>query len=312
MKKLAFVFPGQGSQSVGMLAEIAAEFPVVEQTFAEASSVLDYDLWQLTQEGPAEKLNKTEYTQPALLAAGIAVWRVWQAKHGLIPSLLAGHSLGEYTALAAANAILFTDAIKLVRERGKAMQDAAPEGRGSMAAIVGLSEEKVLEICQKAKENNILSPANYNSIGQIVLAGETKAIERAVDLAKKMGAKIAKILPVSIPSHCELMRPAASILLEKLKQVTINKPSIPILHNADVKMHTSADGIREALTKQLYSAVKWTETIQEMQKLGINCIFECGPGKILSGLNKRIVSDIVVECLSLPANLDQALSYCLT
>ncbi len=308
MKKIAFVFPGQGSQSVGMLAELAAIYPIVQQTFQEASSVLGYDLWKLAQEGPVEKLNQTEFAQPALLAAGVAVWRVWLENKGPLPTLLAGHSLGEYTALVCAGAIDFYDAIKLVQERGQVMQNAVPIGKGAMAAIVGLDESGVLEICRKAAQNEILAPANYNSIGQIVLSGEVNAVTRAVDLAKVAGAKIAKLLPVTVPSHCELMKSAAVNFKSRLSQVAIKKPDIPILHNFDVKSHSEPEDIRNMLVEQLYNTVKWTQTIKLMAEQGINCIFECGPGKVLSGLNKRIVSDIVVEFLGMPANLEAAIA----
>jgi len=307
MKKIAFVFPGQGSQTVGMLKELAALYPIIQQTFTEASSTLGYNLWKLIQEGPLEQLNQTEYAQPALLAAGVAVWRVWQNNQYPMPSLFAGHSLGEYTALVCADALDFKAAIKLVEERGKVMQNAVPVGKGAMAAIVGLTEEKVLNICQQAAQNAILAPANYNSIGQIVIAGETSAVERAIELAKQAKAKIAKFLPVSVPSHCVLMEPAAMAFKEKLDKINIKKPGIPVLHNVDVESHDTPNEIRNVLVKQLYNTVKWTQTIQKMaQQYGISYIFECGPGKVLTGLSKRIVSDIVVETLGMPENFESA------
>ena len=299
MKKFALVFPGQGSQSIGMLAALAATHSIVKETFDFASSVLNYDLWELAQNGPEEKLNKTEYAQPALLTAGFAVWKAWKSKNNLIPDFLAGHSLGEYTALLCAESMDFSDALNLVTERGKLMQEAVPEGKGAMVAVVGLSDDKVNEICLAAKENDVLSPANYNSIGQIVLAGSSEACKRAVVLAEQAGAKIVKLLQVSVPSHCELMRGAANILETKLKNINIRSPKIPVIHNADVLAHTDPALIRNALVKQLYSPVRWVEIIQFLVKNGVLEILECGPGKVLTGLNKRIVdSNVSVKVIN--------------
>jgi len=291
-EKLAFIFPGQGSQSVGMLAELAAEFALVEETYAEASSELGYDLWQLVAEGPAEKLNQTQYTQPALLAAEIAMWRIWKQKPRTAPLFLAGHSMGEYSALVCANALDFPDAVNLVAERAKLMQQAVPEGQGGMMVIAGLEDEKIAGVCAEAAQNQILAPANYNSIGQTVLAGERAAVERAVDIAKQQGAKIAKLLTVSVPSHCELMKPAAEKLVSYLGNINIKNPVIPVINNVDVAVYNNADEVRDGLIRQLYNPVRWVETIQFLYNKGINCLVECGPGKVLAGLNKRILKDL--------------------
>ena len=292
--KYAIVFPGQGSQTIGMLKELASNYPQVQETFNEASKALGYDLWDLTQNGSEEKLNQTEFTQPALLASGVAVWRVWKNKNQVKPAFLAGHSLGEYTALVGAEAIDFIEAIKIVQNRGRFMQDAY-HGEGAMVAIVGLDDEAIKKICSESAQNEVLVAANYNSIGQTVLAGELKAAERAVLLAKSLGAKIAKILPVSIPSHCALMNPAATKLAALLEQVVINPPKIPVIQNADVVCNDDPQKIRDALVRQLYSPVRWVETIQFMVNNGVGCVLECGPGKVLTGLNKRISSEIAVD-----------------
>jgi len=286
-QKTAFVFPGQGSQTVGMLADFASEHPVVKQTFQQASDILGYDLWELTQHGPADKLNLTEHAQPALLTAGVATWRALQKNQIPLPAILAGHSLGEYTALVCANAIDFNDAISLVEARGQYMQQAVPAGQGAMAAIIGLDDAQINELCDQARGEEILSPANFNSIGQIVIAGNTQAIERAIKLAKEHGAKIATKLPVSVPSHCALMRPAAEKLQKKLDLITIKIPEIPVINNVDVKIATSAEDIKSALIRQLYSPVRWVETIEMITSKGVGTILECGPGKVLAGLIKR-------------------------
>ena len=289
---LGLVFPGQGSQSVGMLADVACEFPQVAATFAEASTVLGYDLWQVTAEGPAEQLDKTTTTQPALLAASYAVWQILKAEKNIQPVLLAGHSLGEYTALVCAGALSFKDAIKLVAARGEFMQDAVPVGVGALAAIVGLDDATVAEICQKAALTDTLAPANFNSVGQVVIGGHTAAVERALVLAKEAGAKIAKMLPVSVPSHCTLMQPAAERLAQLLQTITIQPPRIPVLNNVDVTVYNSEAAIRDGLVRQLVMPVRWVETIQAFTQQGITRIIECGPGKVLSGLNKRINTEL--------------------
>ena len=301
--KLAIVFPGQGSQTIGMLKELAAAFSQVQATFAEASQILGYDLWDLAQNGPEEKLNQTEITQPILLAAGVAVWRIWQEKNNVLPVFMAGHSLGEYTALVCADAIVFADAVKLVQDRGRFMQNSY-RGESAMVAIVGLDSDAVKQICSEAAQGEVLVPANYNSIGQTVLAGQLGAAKRAVVLAKIAGAKITKILSVSVPSLCGLMKQAAMQLSERLSQLTINSPKIPVIHNADVACYSEPNKIRDTLVRQLYNPVRWVETVQFMINNGVNTILECGPGKVLTGLNKRISSDIAVDFLGEPEKIN--------
>jgi len=307
MKKIALVFPGQGSQVVGMLSEHANN-AIVQATFNIATQVLNYDLWQLTQQGPEERLNQTTQTQPALLTAGVALWRIWQQQIGIIPTLLAGHSLGEYTALVCAEVLTFEDAIQLVAERGRIMQEAIPVNQGAMAAIVGLEETQVTAICMEASNGAVLQPANYNSVGQIVIAGETAAVKRALELAKNQGAKIAKLLAVSIPAHCQLMQDAAKHLQEKLNDINFSIPKIPVIHNADVAIYNDCSKIKDALVRQLYSPVHWVETIRMMQNCGIEGIFECGPGNVLNGLNKRIAKGIILNTLGLPQTLQEVIA----
>jgi [acyl-carrier-protein] S-malonyltransferase len=285
---IAIVFPGQGSQSVGMLAELANEWPQVQETFAEAGEALGYDLWALVQAGPDTDLNQTDKTQPAMLAAGVATWRVWQAAGGATPAYLAGHSLGEYSALVAAGAIDFTDAIKLVEKRGQLMQTAVPQGVGAMAAILGLDDEQVIKACDQAAQGEVVQAVNFNAPGQVVVAGARAAVERAAEAAKEAGAKRAVMLPVSVPSHCSLMQGAAEQLAQSLKEIEIRTPQIEVIHNADVTSHADADAIRDALAKQLYSPVRWVETVQFLSQAGVDSLVECGPGKVLAGLNKRI------------------------
>jgi [acyl-carrier-protein] S-malonyltransferase len=295
IKNLAVVFPGQGSQSLGMLADMAKQHNEVQKTFDEASSVLGYDLWKLTQEGPAEELDKTVHTQPALLAASYAVWKIIQVN----PSMLAGHSLGEYTALVCANAMNFADAVKLVAARGQYMQEAVPQGTGAMAALIGLDENTVNEICEQSRhDNDILSPANFNSIGQIVIAGHKPAVERALILAKEKGAKIATLIPVSVPSHCELMQPAAKRLAVMLENISLQLPVIPVISNVDVKPYESVDAIRDGLIRQLYKPVQWVRTIEYFAASGVTDIIECGPGKVLNGLIKRINKNLLLTTTS--------------
>jgi [acyl-carrier-protein] S-malonyltransferase len=290
---LGIVFPGQGSQTVGMLADLAADFPEISRTFNEASAVLGYDLWQLTQHGPAEELDKTVRTQPALLAASYALWRILTSNPKIKPALLAGHSLGEYTALVCAQAISFTDAIRLVAARGEYMQDALPAGEGALAAIVGLDDATVQAVCEKAiVGDEVLTPANFNSPGQVVIAGHTRAVERALIIAKEAGARLVKMLPVSVSSHFILMKPAAERLAVLLAGMKIQKPQLPVVNNVDVKIYADADAIREGLIRQLYMPVRWVETINFFAQQGITRIIECGPGKVLNGLNKRIQPDL--------------------
>ncbi|MEW5755926.1 MAG: ACP S-malonyltransferase [Pseudomonadota bacterium] len=305
---LAFVFPGQGSQSIGMLADLARNYPVVTQTFAEASDRLGYDLWAVVQQGPEDKLNQTAVTQPAMLAAGMATWRVWQQKGGAKPTLMAGHSLGEYTALVCAGALGFTDAIQLVAERGRLMQQAVPAGEGAMAAILGLTDEQVIDGCAQAGHGEVVSAVNFNSPGQVVIAGKKTAVERAVELMKQAGAKRALLLPVSVPSHCSLMEPAAEKLKEQLARIAIAPPAIPVINNVDVKVVTSPDAIRDALARQLYRPVRWVETIQSMASQGVTRVIECGPGKVLAGLNKRIDKAMASTAIYDTASVDESLA----
>ncbi len=284
---LAFVFPGQGSQSVGMLAGLG-EQPLVKETFAQASEVVGFDLWELVQKGPEAELNDTANTQPAMLAAGVAIWRLWQQRGGENPVVMAGHSLGEYTALVCAGAVDFEEAVALVRERGRYMQEAVPPGEGAMAAILGLDDEQVIAICERAAEGEVVAAVNFNSPGQVVVAGAAGAVSRAVDLAKEEGAKRAIVLPVSVPSHCALMRDAARRLEERLKEVTIRSPEVPVVNNVDVMAERDPEAIRDALVRQLYSPVRWVETIRCLAERGVDSLVECGPGKVLAGLNRRI------------------------
>ncbi len=305
---VAFVFPGQGSQSVGMLAELAASFPLVGETFAEASAALGYDLWQLVQNGPAEELNNTQITQPAMLSAGIAVWRVMQDQGQANPVVVAGHSLGEYSALVAAGALNFVDAVKLVAERGRLMQEAVPAGQGAMAAILGLDDAAVIGVCEAAAQGEVLSAVNFNAPGQVVVAGTAAAVERVVDAAKEAGAKRALPLPVSVPSHCALMKPAAEKLAEQLAGITVSAPTIPVINNADVATESDGDAIRDALVRQLYSPVRWVESVQKMAQDGVDTLVECGPGKVLVGLNKRIEKSMNAMAVFDAASLEKALT----
>lgn len=306
---LAFVFPGQGSQSVGMLKDLAENFSEVNSTFQEASDALGYDLWSLIQDGPAEKLNSTDVTQPAMLASGVATWRVWQAKGGAVPQVMAGHSLGEYTALVCAGSLDFSDAIKLVSQRGKFMMQAVPAGTGAMAAILGMDDDAVRQVCLDAAEGDVLEAVNYNSPGQVVVAGHKSAIERVTVLAKEKGAKRALELPVSVPSHCALMIPAADQLADVLDGISFKTPSIPVINNVDVTSAESEVDIKAALKRQLFSPVRWVETIEKMSADGVDKIIECGPGKVLVGLNKRInkttAAVALIDTASIEAELAQ-------
>ncbi|CDG20972.1 Malonyl CoA-acyl carrier protein transacylase [Xenorhabdus poinarii G6] len=308
MSDFAMVFPGQGSQSLGMLADLAAEFPQVEQTFAEASAVLGYDLWALVQHGPTEELNKTWKTQPALLAASVAVWRVWQEKEGKAPSIMAGHSLGEYSALVCAGVIEFQQAIKLVELRGKLMQEAVPEGQGAMYAIIGLDNDSIVKACEESAQGQVVSPVNFNSPGQVVIAGEKEAVERAGAACKAAGAKRALPLSVSVPSHCALMKPAAERLAAALQDVVFSTPRFPVVNNVDVKVATSADAIRDALVRQLYNPVRWTESVEYIAEQGIQQLLEIGPGKVLTGLTKRIVDTLSAVAVNDVSSLTVALN----
>ena len=304
---LAIVFPGQGSQSVGMLSELAASFPLVNETFTQASDALGYDLWKLTRDGPKDELNRTDRTQPAMLAAGVAVWRVWQQENGTLPGVMAGHSLGEYSALVCAGAMEFADAVSLVEERGRCMQSAVPAGVGAMAAILGLDDEVVADVCNRAAESEVVSPVNFNSPGQVVIAGNADAVQRAIGLAKEAGAKRALPLAVSVPSHCSLMQPAAEQFAERLAQTSISTPSIPVIQNVDAARHDQPDAIRENLEKQLYRPVQWVLSVQNMGGQGVSRIIEAGPGKVLAGLCKRIDKSIASAAVFDPASLAAAL-----
>jgi [acyl-carrier-protein] S-malonyltransferase len=286
--KTAFLFPGQGSQSVGMMADLAETFTQVRETFDEASAVLGFDLWQVVQAGPEERLNETEVTQPAMLAAGVGTWRAWRAIGGLVPDLMAGHSLGEYSALVASGALEFSAAVRLVAERARLMQAATPAGTGAMAAILGLEDAALSEVCRRAAQGEVVECANFNAPGQIVIAGHRAAVERACTLALEAGAKRALPLAVSVPSHCALMRVAARGLELALIGTEFSRSGIPVLHNADVQAHSTAEAMREALARQLWQPVRWTETVRELEARGVGRFAECGPGKVLAGLTRRI------------------------
>ncbi|RJT38911.1 ACP S-malonyltransferase [Rahnella woolbedingensis] len=307
MTKIAVVFPGQGSQTLGMLADLAAAHPVVEETFAEASSALGYDLWQLVQQGPAEELNKTWQTQPALLAASVAIWRVWQQQNGTQPVLMAGHSLGEYSALVCAGVLDFKQAISLVELRGKLMQEAVPAGTGAMYAIIGLDNDAIAKACEESAQGQVVSPVNFNSPGQVVIAGNKEAVERAGAACKEAGAKRALPLPVSVPSHCALMKPAADKLAVALENITFSAPQYSVVNNVDVKIETSPEAIRSALVRQLYSPVRWTESVEFIAAQGVEQLLEVGPGKVLTGLTKRIVDTLTAAAVNDTASLAAAL-----
>lgn len=285
---LAYVFPGQGSQAVGMLADLADAHPIVKESFAEASAALGYDLWQVSQQGPAEKLNQTQVTQPALLAAGVSVYRLWQQLGGQQASMMAGHSLGEYTALVCAGVIDFAAAVKLVEYRGQAMQEAVPKGAGAMAAILGLDDEQVIQACGQAAGDEVVSAVNFNSPGQVVIAGQVAAVERAIEIAKQMGARKAIPLPVSVPSHCALMHSAADKLAVRLEEIEFKSATMPVVQNVEAQVCGSAADIRSALVRQLYLPVRWVECVQYMASHAVDSLLECGPGKVLTGLNRRI------------------------
>jgi [acyl-carrier-protein] S-malonyltransferase len=292
-----------------MLNALAAEFPLVKQTCAEASPALGYDLWDVVTYGPEDKLQQTQVTQPAMLAAGVAVWRVWCAQHGPRPIVMAGHSLGEYTALVCAESLSFAEAVKLVADRARFMQEAVPIGQGAMAAILGLDDDAVRRLCEQAAQGEVLEAVNFNSPGQVVIAGNAAAIQRALDQAKVAGAKRAVALPVSVPSHCRLMRPAAERMAARLRQVTLGAPKIPVVHNAHVKIENSPDAIREALARQIESPVRWVEIVQKMVAEGVTRIVECGPGKVLASLNKRITDKAETRAAFDPASLRDVLVW---
>jgi [acyl-carrier-protein] S-malonyltransferase len=285
---IAFVFPGQGSQSIGMLAELGAEHPIVMETFAQASEVLGYDLWKLVQHDEEGQLNQTHITQPALLTASVALWRLWLQQGGLMPSVLAGHSLGEYSALVCAGALEFTDAVRLVEARGQFMQAAVPPGEGAMAAIIGMDDDAIAIACEASAQGQVVAPVNYNSPGQVVIAGSKAAVERAMVACKEAGAKRALPLPVSVPSHCALMLPAADKLRTMLAGMTVKVPTVSVVQNVDAKVAHSAEAIVNNLVAQLHQPVLWTQCVESIAASGVELVVECGPGKVLNGLTKRI------------------------
>jgi len=308
MVKTAIVFPGQGSQYVGMLADFVLQYPIITEVFAQASEAIGYDLWHLVQHGPQERLNQTEHTQVAMLTADVAVYRLREQLNSAHPTLMAGHSLGEYAALVCANAVSLADAAELVVHRGQVMQSAVPLGKGAMAAIVGLSDEQVKILCEQASQTNeIVTPANYNAIGQVVVAGHTPAVSRLLVLAEDSGALLAKLIPVSVPCHCSLLSEAADSYAEFLDKVEFKKPDVDIVSNVDLSIYHSAQNIREKLKEQLYSPVRWVETIQMFKNKGVELILECGPGKVLNGLIKRIDRSLSVISVYDTISLDQVL-----
>jgi len=306
-QSLAFVFPGQGSQQLGMLSELAAAHPIIQETFAEASQALGFDLWEMTQNGPEEAVNSTENTQPALLTAGVALWRLWLQQGGAQPTVMAGHSLGEYTALVCAGAMSLADGARLVKLRGEYMQQAVPAGTGAMATILGLDDAAIAAACEAAAEGAVVSPVNYNCPGQVVIAGEKAAVERAIEACKAAGAKRAIPLPVSVPSHCALMRPAAEKMAQAMAEVEIQVPSIPVVQNVDAAVASDLDSLKNKLLQQLYSPVLWTASVQKMAADGVDTLVECGPGKVLTGLNKKIDRALTGVSISDPAGLETAL-----
>ena len=308
MTKRAFVFPGQGSQSLGMLSALSEQYPVVQEVFQTVSDTLGYNVWQLTQDGPVETLNQTEYTQVAMLTADIAVYRVLEHFH-ITAALSAGHSLGEYAALVAANAVTLPDAAKLVQARGRLMQENVPLGIGAMAAIVGLSDEQVENICENiSSDTKQVSPANYNAIGQVVIAGHTEAVKAAIQQANAMEARLAREIPVSVPCHCTLLTDAAEKFKMVLENTPIHPPTRDVINNVDLSVHNAPDTIRQLLAKQLYSPVRWVETIQAMKAADVTQIIECGPGSVLAGLTKRIDRSITAFSINTPDNLEKFLS----
>ena len=293
MSKLAFVFPGQGSQKIGMLADLAEAYGEIVETFSEASEVLGYDMWKMVQEGTQDEINLTERTQPILLTCSFAIWRVWLVKNGLIPSLMAGHSLGEWSALVCSDTVKFSDALRIVQARGQYMQKAVPVGEGAMAAIIGLDDQDIIDACQNSSEKGVVDAVNFNAPGQVVIAGSSSAVDRAIELCKQAGAKRALPLPVSAPFHTSLMQPAAEQLTELVNSVTFNVPTVPVVHNVHAKTESQTDKIKALMLEQIYKPVKWVDCVKALKSDAISTIVECGPGKVLSGLNKRIDPDIL-------------------
>lgn len=297
--KIAFLFPGQGSQTIGLLSSLAVHFPLIEQIFAKASAQLGYDIWELAQQGPSEKLNQTVHTQPILLTAGVALWELWKSQGGKLPVFLAGHSLGEYSAYTCAGTFNFEEAVSLVSKRGQYMQEAVKEGEGAMAAILGLTSKEVKEVCEQACQNEQVSPANYNMLKQIVISGHKTAVYRAMEIAKRKGARLSKIIPVSVPAHCHLMKPAAQRLASDLSNLTCTLPHIPILNNVNANFIKDVKMIQNSLVEQVYQPVRWVESMQWLIDQGIECFIECGPGQVLTGMLKRMVVSKPIKLFSL-------------
>lgn len=311
MNTLAMVFPGQGSQSVGMLSDWAQSFPIIQATFAEASEVLGFDLWTLIQEGPASKLNETQYTQVAMLSADVALYRALQQNCSIQPNVMAGHSLGEYAALVAAQAIDFVDAVSLVQQRAQLMQQTVPLGVGAMAAIVGLTDERVHELCMDvSRPQSSVMPANFNAIGQVVVAGHDDAVERMIRAAQEQGARLAMKIPVSVPCHCALLTEAASMFHGVLQQASFKTPTISVLNNVDAQSYQSAQDVRQKLEVQLHQPVQWVKVIQNMVSQGMTHVIECGPGQVLSGLMKRIDRSLQTQAMTTPESLEKIATWC--
>lgn len=308
MTNLAFVFPGQGSQKIGMLAELAEQNPIIEKTFSEASEVLGYDMWDLIQQGAQEDINLTQRTQPILLTCSVAIWRLWNEKLGATPSQMAGHSLGEWSALVCANVIDFADGLRIVEARGKYMQQAVPVGQGAMAAIIGLDDQAILNACAEAGDLGVVDAVNFNAPGQVVIAGSNDAVERAMDICKAVGAKRALPLPVSAPFHTSLMKPAADNLAEMVNAVSFRAPEVPIMHNVHARNEQDPEAIKALMLEQIYSPVKWVDCVKQLKEGGVSTLVECGPGKVLSGLVKRIDRDLISVATETVADFDAALT----
>jgi [acyl-carrier-protein] S-malonyltransferase len=308
MTDLAFVFPGQGSQKIGMLAELAEQNPIIEKTFNEASEVLGYDMWQLIQQGEQDEINLTQRTQPILLTCSLAIWRLWNEKQGAVPSQMAGHSLGEWSALVCANVIDFADGLRIVEARGKYMQQAVPVGQGAMAAIIGLEDQAILDACSEASSLGVVDAVNFNAPGQVVLAGSNDAVERAMEICKSAGAKRALPLPVSAPFHTSLMKPAADNLAEMVNAVTFRAPEVPIMHNVHAENESDPQVIKALMLEQIYSPVKWVDCVKQLKASGASTLVECGPGKVLSGLTKRIDRELTALATESAADFDAALT----
>lgn len=308
MSKLAFVFPGQGSQKIGMLADLAQAYSQVIETFNEASDVLGYDMWQLVQNGSPDDINLTERTQPILLASSVAIWRIWRAKQGTEPSLMAGHSLGEWSALVCSEVVGFADALNIVRARGQYMQQAVPVGEGAMAAIIGLEDQSIIDACKVASEKGVVDAVNFNAPGQVVIAGASSAVDLAIDLCKQAGAKRALPLPVSAPFHTSLMQPAAEALSELVNATLFEQPTIPVVHNVHAQTENQADSIKALMLEQIYKPVRWVDCVKSLKSNGVTTVIECGPGKVLSGLNKRIDSELLSLATDNHESFDATLS----